>query len=77
MLDPANYTPTGNMAQYNYIEESKKLHQTSQSYGNASAYKNSSSYKTRFRIAEAIELINKRDDFTIDSVLDYGTGKAD
>lgn len=64
------------MTQDNYIEESKKLHQTSKGYGSAKAYQESSFYKSRLGIAEAIEHINSRNKFKIDSVLDYGTGKG-
>ena len=63
------------MTHENHIQESKKLHKKSKDYGGSEAYKLPTSYKTLFRIAEAIDLVN-RDKLTINSVLDYGAGKG-
>ena len=64
------------MANHSHVEQSRILHNTNKNFGAAESYSKDNEIKKLLNIPEAIMNCNKNKYFSINSVLDYGTGKG-
>ena len=64
------------MANHSHIEQSRILHNINKNFGAAESYSKENEIKKLLNIPEAITSCNKNTNHSINSVLDYGTGKG-